>query len=206
MDRSLQGVSHAILFCCGLLVYLWVRDRDWSLVLLGLLVAGALWLLWERGRLGAGDLGLGWEPCWAALRRWWAGLLASSLLTALVMGCRLADPALWWDGFWYFLWALVQQLVYQNLVAQPLCQARRRGCWWAGTLFAAVHMPNPVLVPATFAWGLVSCRMYQRVRSVVVLALFQAVLSSALYWTVPPGWHRGFRVGISYLRALQAAQ
>jgi len=203
-DEPNQAARQAIVFSAGVVVYLWVRDQGWSLFLLVVLVVYAVWILRQQGGLTPADLGLGWGAGRAGLRQWRTGLAVSCLVTVLVMNRRLADGALWVDGLWYGLWALIQQLVYQNVVAQPLCEVSRRGCWWAGALFAAAHLPNPVLVPATFGWGVTSCRMYQRIRSVFVLALFQAILASGLYWLVPVDWHRGFRVGISYLKASQS--
>lgn len=197
-DRGPRAdIVWSLVWTGGVALYLWLRDRQEAELLFWILVLSAAARLGccERGLLRKGFQG---QALWAGLRRWWRGLLAAAVLLVAVTGARLTDPGACTAGIRYWIWALVQQVLYQCLVAQPLVNRSERGCWWAGLLFAAVHLPNPVLVPATLAWGVVACRMFRAAPSFILLALFQTLLASVLYWTVPWNWHRGFRVGISY--------
>ena len=68
----------------------------------------------------------------------------------------------------------------------------------AGAMFAAAHIPNPILVPATFLWGTVSTRLFEARPSVPVLGLTQALLSAMLYVITPVALNGQFRVGPGY--------
>jgi len=200
MNARGKQAAPAVGFTAGVALYLWVRDRPWSAALAGILVLAVIAVLRSRRETPA-SLGLAPGAFLEACRRWRWGLAGAAAALAMAAGPRLLDAGLWWDGFVYFWWAAVQQLLYQSMVAGPLRTAANppgRACLAAGALFALVHLPNPVLVPATFVWGAVACRLFQRVASVFGLALLQTLLSSALYWLVPAAWHHGFRVGVSY--------
>jgi membrane protease YdiL (CAAX protease family) len=68
----------------------------------------------------------------------------------------------------------------------------------AGLLFGALHWPNPVLVPITFVGGVAMAWMFAKERNILVLALGQAVLGSAVWWAFPMAWHHSMRVGPGY--------
>ena len=65
-------------------------------------------------------------------------------------------------------------------------------------MFAAAHIPNPILVPATFLWGTVSTRLFEARPSVPVLGVTQALLSAMLYVVTPVALNGQFRVGPGY--------
>ena len=46
----------------------------------------------------------------------------------------------------------------------------------AGALFAAAHLPSPVLTAATLVWGIVSCALFRRYRNLWALGLAQGLL------------------------------
>jgi hypothetical protein len=68
----------------------------------------------------------------------------------------------------------------------------------AGLAFAAAHAPNPILLPATFVWGIASSLLFERCRTVWGLALMQVMLASMLLWTTPAEMNHGFRIGPYY--------
>ena len=68
-------------------------------------------------------------------------------------------------------------------------------------MFAAAHIPNPILVPATFLWGTVSTRLFEARPSVPVLGVTQALLSAMLYVLTPVALNGQFRVGPGYWAA-----
>ncbi len=95
-------------------------------------------------------------------------------------------------------------LVFQSMTYVPLRNSltdRRVAASLAGVAFALAHAPNPVLVPATLAWGIAACLLFERCRSVWGLALLQVMLSSMLMWATPPRLHHGFRIGPYYYQA-----
>ena len=72
----------------------------------------------------------------------------------------------------------------------------------AGAMFAAAHIPNPILVPATFLWGTVSTRLFEARPSVPVLGVTQALLSAMLYVLTPVALERPVSGGPGYWAAL----
>ena len=131
--------------------------------------------------------------------RWW---LASCMAAVMIVCWMRAIPAhLVYRWFVYLSWCIIQQLLFQNMVYRRLAAAF--GSSWrtsicAGALFAALHIPNPILVPATFLWGTVSTRMFESRPSIPALPLWQALLSILLYWLTPVELNHQFRVGPGY--------
>lgn len=106
-------------------------------------------------------------------------------------------------GAGYFTWCVLQQLLLQNMVYRRTRDAL--GPSWtafllAGTLFAAAHFPNPVLVPATFVLGTITAMIFERYPNIIALAVFQTLLSSLLLWLTPISLNHQFRVGPGYWR------
>ena len=128
-----------------------------------------------------------------------------SVAATIVLGWNRAfSLPLLYRGLLYFVWCVFQQLMYQNMVYKRLREAF--GPSWpagviSGGLFAATHIPNPVLAPATLLWGTLSTRLFERTPSVPALGLLQTLLSVVLLWITPPEWHRNFRVGPGYFQS-----
>ena len=61
-----------------------------------------------------------------------------------------------------------------------------------------MHFPNPILVPATFVWGVASSLLFERCRTVWGLALLQTMLASTLFWITPLELNRNFQIGPYY--------
>ena len=59
-------------------------------------------------------------------------------------------------------------------------------------------MPNPWLMLATFAGGVVWAAVYQRAPNLPALALSHSLMTLALIWTLPPSTLKGLRVGFNY--------
>ena len=100
-----------------------------------------------------------------------------------------------------WLWGTIQQYVL-------LCFYYRRmrellgGDWSAALgaagIFGLAHLPNPFLVPVTFATGIVACRIYRRVPNVFGLGLLHLLLSIALRNSFGPEITHHMRVGPGY--------
>ncbi len=69
----------------------------------------------------------------------------------------------------------------------------------ATLLFAAAHIPNPLLVSLTLIWGALSSWLYLRYRNLYALALAHGILGMTLAVTVPNPIARHMRVGLGYL-------
>jgi hypothetical protein len=132
--------------------------------------------------------------------RWWLASCAVSLV-ALVWIETSTSMHVVYRWFGYACWCVLQQLLFQNMAYRRLRDGL--GASWktssiAGAMFAAAHIPNPILVPATFLWGTVSTRLFEARPSVPVLGLTQALLSAMLYVITPVALNGQFRVGPGY--------
>jgi hypothetical protein len=103
----------------------------------------------------------------------------------------------------YFAWCLLQEFALQSFFGNRLLlimEDSDRAAWINGAIFAAVHIPNPVLVPVTFFGGYFLTRVFFSTRNIVPLALSQAIIGSLLSIALPVAWHHGLRVGPGYYR------
>jgi hypothetical protein len=132
--------------------------------------------------------------------RWWLASCAGSLIALAWFETATSVHAIYrWCG--YACWCVLQQLLFQNMAYRRLRDGL--GVSWktssiAGAMFAAAHIPNPILVPATFLWGTVSTRMFEARPSVPVIGFTQALLSAMLYAITPVALNGQFRVGPGY--------
>jgi hypothetical protein len=147
---------------------------------------------------------------WRADNIWAATKLASiafSLMAAglVVIGLLLRGPwhlppnLISWPRLWsYFAFCVLQQVALNSLVHNRMLSLVRNE-WKAaaltGSIFAACHWPNPVLVPLTFVGGTAMAWMFGRVRNIIPLAIGQAVVGSLVWWAFPLAWHHHLRVG-----------
>lgn len=179
----------ALLFTLAVAAYIWELRFRWPWTI-WLVAMAALWRL--RRRRGETLQSLGFRPrAFLALVVGWLALSVAASHVAAALP----------RGLLYFLWCVLQQLIYQNLVYKPLRDELGAG-WqaWAGAgvLFGFVHLPNPVLAPATLVWGALASLWFERRRDVVSLGLAQTALSWLLEEVTPPEWRRNFRVGPGY--------
>ena len=120
----------------------------------------------------------------------------------LILGYRsLFSFAALTHGAVYFAWGVAQQVVYQSMTYRPLrdnLKSRGLAAGFAGAAFSIMHFPNPILVPATYVWGVASSLLFERCRTVWGLALLQTMLSSTLFWITPVELNRNFQIGPYY--------
>lgn len=189
------GLLQAALWSEGELRWVWV-------------VAVALWIIgvtvYHRPSLR--ELGLGWT---GFVRSLWVVGLAAVAGAAMLFVAHLAGTlhryalhrALLAIATGYLVWTFQQQFMLQSfffLRLERLLGSRKAVCAAAG-LFALAHVPNPVLVPATLAAGLVLCELFRRYRNIYTLAIAQAILGMCLAAAVPDALHHHMHVGIGYL-------
>lgn len=103
----------------------------------------------------------------------------------------------------YTVWSFVQQFLLQGYFLFRFLRLLPRRVWAAvaaAGIFAAAHLPNPILTPITFVWGLAACFVFLRFRNVFPLAAAHAILGISVAITIPGPVVRNMRVGLGYLR------
>jgi CAAX prenyl protease-like protein len=152
---------------------------------------------------------MGWrsDNLWRATKRagWFFG--GSSLLicfAGLFLGMlqrlpiHLIEPRRFGG---YLAFCLLQQVGLNSFLTNRLMAAFERpmpAAVVAGTLFAALHWPNPVLVPLTLVGGIAMAWLFATERNILVLTLGQAILGALVWWAFPIAWHHSMRVGPGY--------
>lgn len=197
---SARHVAEAFVFSFLVVAYIWLRPLWWSWSLLIPLSLVALSFAWHSETFES--LGLSARTFIGAIVAWrWylAGCIASLLVLLWIETTTSMHAVYRWCG--YACWCVFQQLLLQNMTYRRLRSGM--GASWttsgiAGAMFAAAHLPNPILVPATFLWGTVSTRMFEARPSVPLLGLTQALLSAMLYVVTPVALNGQFHVGPAY--------
>jgi membrane protease YdiL (CAAX protease family) len=146
-------------------------------------------------------------PTRAAVRQIAAsGVLAGTLIfaTAVLIGQTIPATPNWPSPIAmaeYVPWAMLQQFILQSFFFLSLesLVGGKRAVWLSALLFAAAHIPNPVLTIATFFGALFFCEMFRRHRSLLPLGLVHAALGIALALCIPTSLIHHMRVGIGYL-------
>jgi hypothetical protein len=103
----------------------------------------------------------------------------------------------------YVLWTIYQQFLLQDFFMERLLRLipnESAAVTFAGTMFAAAHLPGLALTAATLVWGIVSCALFLRYRNLWMLGLAQGLLGLCFAICVPDWLHHHLRVGLGYLR------
>jgi membrane protease YdiL (CAAX protease family) len=203
-------------------------NRTWSVVqMLAMLVAleGALWsqgtarVYWYSTALvilvgsvllshpRVRELGIGlrgmWQSAWtiplSALVCLLAALIARWLGTA---GFLHEQQTVYWHSILYAIWALEQEFILNSFFYnrfESLLGNTTSAVVTTALLFSLVHLPNPVLVPATFLGGLFFVEVFRRWRNIYPLAIVHAMFGLTLGFVFPDQWIRHMRVGLAFL-------
>jgi membrane protease YdiL (CAAX protease family) len=102
----------------------------------------------------------------------------------------------------YAIWTGVQQFLLQGFFLLRFLRVVPKSALAAliaSALFAAAHLPNPILTPLTLVWGFVACLLFIRYRNLFPLAVAHAILGITVAITVPGPAVRNMRVGLGYL-------
>jgi membrane protease YdiL (CAAX protease family) len=152
---------------------------------------------------------LGWraDNLWPAFRRasFILGPMAFGLLAVgFARGVHIPNSR---DTFalrhlWnYFAFCVLQQVALNSFLSNRAFFLTKRmptSALITGTIFAILHWPNPVLMPATLVAGLVMSCLFLRERNILPLAVWHMILGILVGWSLPIGWHHGLRVGPGY--------
>jgi membrane protease YdiL (CAAX protease family) len=159
---------------------------------------------WKRMGLTAENL---WRSLWVV-----AAVLAVAA-AAVVVAAQLntlrtpETPQLFVRRYgMYAIWAMVQQFLLQCFFlarSVRLLRNTTKAAGLAAGLFAAAHLPNPILTVITLLFGVASCLLFLRYRNLWPLAAAHAILGIAIAITVPGHVDHNMRVGYSYLTYTQ---
>lgn len=152
---------------------------------------------------------LGWraDNLWGATRQGWKIFIAFvgvACVAGLAFGTlhhlppHVTEPR---RVLAYGAFCLLQQVALNSYLTNRLLYAMeevRSVAVLAGAIFAALHWPNPVLVPLTFIGGAAMSWLFARERNILPLAAGQAVVGTLVWWAFPVAWHHGMRVGPGY--------
>jgi membrane protease YdiL (CAAX protease family) len=112
-------------------------------------------------------------------------------------------PVLFVQRYWaYTIWAFLQEFLLLNFFLLRLLRllpSRNAAAMVASTLFALVHLPNPVLTPLTLIWGYAACLIFLNYRNIYVPAMAHALLGICIAVTIPAPVDHNMRVGLGYL-------
>ena len=195
----------ALLFAVvvALFIWRWQAAYPFSWIILPVWLAASFLLHHDTPKT------LGWraDNLWPATRQ---GLLLFAIYIAAVCGAGLALGA--WHHLpehlidhrrflGYFAFCLLQQVAVNSYLMNRLLYAVHRpviAAFLSSMIFAALHWPNPVLIPVTLIGGFGMCMLFARQRNILPLTLGQAILGGLVWWAFPIAWHHSMRVGPGY--------
>ncbi|MGO9317364.1 MAG: type II CAAX prenyl endopeptidase Rce1 family protein [Terracidiphilus sp.] len=136
-----------------------------------------------------------------------AALLVSAVAVVLALWLHTlhvpATPLLFIETYvGYIIWTFAQQLLLQCFFLARLSRLlpnAKLAAVVAALIFAAAHLPSPILAPLTLLWGLASCLLFLRYRNLYTLAMAHAILGITIAITVPGPVSHNMRVGLGYL-------
>ena len=173
--KSAAAVAGALVI--GLAVWRAIRSSDW-----GVKPAAFLPSLWQSALVTA-VAGLVIYLAGSQLGTWRVQRAASSDLLLLTA------------------WGLGQQFALHTVFLREAqtTMGRSAGIVVAAALFAALHLPNPLLSAMTFAGALAWCWIYDRHPNLLPLALSHALLTLAILRAFDGAMTGHLRVGAAYL-------
>ena len=185
----------------AILVVLWLPTREQLICGPIALLAPLALVLSHRPTLR--ELGLDWRSFTSSL---W--ILPLAVLVA-ALGILLARSAGTFHDLdkpdfahvgGYVLWTIYQQFLLQDYFMPRLTRllTTDAAIALAAVLFAVAHLPNVALTVATLVWGAVSCALFRRYRSLIVLGLTQGLLGLCFAVCVPDAFLHHMRVGLGY--------
>jgi hypothetical protein len=172
-------------------------------------VVALAWVIWATFRSFDGWRAMGfrvsgfWRSAWV-----FPVVLALSAITvtlAAQIGTLHAPPTAVqflqrYGG--YAIWSFLQEFLLLNFFLLRLLRlmpGRQKAAFAASSLFAFVHLPNPVLTPLTLLWGYAACLIFLRYRNLYIPAVAHAILGITIAITVPGPLDHNMRVGLGYL-------
>ncbi len=205
VGRSALGIWLEIAFAYGLLeAALWTPPGRLDLVWM-ILTAGFILVMAFRGPYSAREMGVTFPSGNATIWIVGAGLILAATLwsCAALTGANAAPThAMPLRTAWqYAVWAFLQQFMLQSFffVRLESLLGSRRAVLATTVLYAAAHIPNPILTVGTVLAGFFFCEMFRRYRNIFPLGVVHVILGLAMAASVSDALLHHMRVGIGYL-------
>jgi len=206
VNRSALGIWLQIAFAYGLLeAALWTPPGRLDLVWM-ILTAGFILVMAFRGPYSAREMGVTLPSAKASVWIVGAGLILAATLwsCAALTGADAAPThAMPLRTAWqYAIWAFLQQFMLQSFffVRLESLLGSRRAVLATTILFAAAHIPNPILMTGTLFAGFFFCEMFRRYRNIFPLGVVHVILGLAMAASVSDALLHHMRVGIGFVQ------
>jgi membrane protease YdiL (CAAX protease family) len=171
-----------------------------------ILTAGFIIVLASRGPYSQQQTGLTLPSLSATTRIVSGGLVlavALWLFAALMEANAAPTHAMPLRTAWqYAIWAFLQQFMLQSFffVRLESLLGSRRAVLATTVLFAAAHIPNPILTIGSLFAGVFFCEMFRRYRNIFPLAVVHVILGLTMAGSVSDTLLHHMRVGVGYLQ------
>ena len=206
VGRSALGIWLQIAFAYGLLeAALWTPPGRLDLAWM-ILTAAFILVMAFRGPYSAREMGVTFPTGKATIWIVGAGLILAATLwsCAALMGANAAPThAMPLRTAWqYAVWAFLQQFMLQSFffVRLESLLGSRRAVLATTILFAAAHIPNPILTIGSALAGFFFCEMFRRYRNIFPLGLVHVILGLAMAASVSDALLHHMRVGIGFVQ------
>jgi len=187
-----------------ILAAVWTPQGRWN-ALFSLGAAACVLAFAALGPWGPREMGLS-RPTAGASKILLIGALLCGAIWFSGLGLRFAGLGyrVSWNRSWqYAIWALVQQFILQSVFfirLEPMVGGRR-AVLCAASLYAAAHIPSPVLTLLSFLGGLVFSELFRRWRNLFPLGVIHAALGLTIANSLPDKWLHHMRVGIGFVKS-----
>jgi len=206
VGRSALGIWLQIAFAYGLLeAALWTPPGRLDLAWM-ILTAAFILVMAFRGPYSAREMGVTFPTGKATIWIVGAGLILAATLwsfAALTGADAAPTHAMPLRTTWqYAVWAFLQQFMLQSFffVRLESLLGSRRAVLATTILFAAAHIPNPILTIGSALAGFFFCEMFRRYRNIFPLGLVHVILGLAMAASVSDALLHHMRVGIGFVQ------
>ena len=203
LQASIRNLAELSLGFVGIMIVLWLPTREQLIFGPIALLAPAVLVLSKRPSVN--ELGLGWRQLLSSVCILPAAFAIAALGILLAQTRAGTFHDLYKGDFThvggYVVWTIYQQFLLQDYFMPRLTRllSTDGAIGVAALLFAVAHLPNLPLTIATLVWGVVSCALFRRYRSLYVLGLAQEHLLGLCFAVcVPDVFLHHMRVGLGY--------
>ncbi len=203
--QALTALEVLIVYA-GILLYIWRWQYKHPLCWMALF--GTILLTHLLHRDSIAKLGLGLDELRASAESILPIALPALLLPLLIYGFASHRLTLLWPGkqsllgfVGYGTWSLFQEYLTQSFFNNRLMSVirnRQVSSFATALMFGSAHIPNPVLMLATFVGGLLFSWSFARHRNIWPLALAHMAGGFLVAAVCPPALTHNMRVGPGY--------